>query len=300
MNLRDLQYLVALADHRHFGKASEICCVSQPALSMQIKKLEDDLGVKILERSNKSFLITEVGLKLIERARQILAYADEMKDIAKSAKDPYRGKLKLGIISTLAPYLLPHIIPKLSKMFPKLEFYLIEEKTEVLVRDLNQGKLDAAILALPVNDAEFLALPLFEEEFLLAVSKSHRLSQRKFITYANLEDQVLFLLEEGHCMREQTLNFCQKISASENQSFRGTSLETLRHIISTNHMGMTLMPALSMRPKDIIAYIPIQSPQPFRTIGLCSRVSTAKKLLLAEMANEVKKIMRIQKNVTVL
>lgn len=299
MNLRDLKYLVTLAEHRHFGKASEICCVSQPALSMQIKKLEESLGVKILERTNKSFFLTEVGLKLVERARQILAYTDEMKEIARSAKDPYSGELKLGILPTLAPYLLPYIIPKLSTIFPNLEFYLIEEKTEILVRDLNQGKLDAAILALPVENAEFLALPLFEEEFMLAVSKTHSLAKRKFITHANLEDKTLFLLEEGHCMREQTLNFCQKINVSENKAFRATSLETLRHIIFTHNTAMTLMPALSMKPKDIIAYIPFQSPKPARKIGLCSRVSTAKKLLLSEMANYIKKIMRSQKNVTV-
>lgn len=299
MNLRDLKYLVTLAEQRHFGKASEICCVSQPALSMQIKKLEESLGVNILERTNKSFILTEVGLKLVERARYILAHADEMKEIARTAKDPYSGELKLGILPTLAPYLLPHIIPKLSTIFPKLEFYLIEEKTETLIKDLSQGKLDAAILALPVVEAEFLVQPLFEEEFLLAVSKKHSFAKRKFITHANLEDKTLFLLEEGHCMREQTLNFCQKISALENQSFRATSLETLRHIISTNDMSMTLMPALSMKLKDIVSYIPIQSPKPFRTLALCSRVSTAKKLLLGEMADHIKKIMRTQKNVTV-
>jgi LysR family hydrogen peroxide-inducible transcriptional activator len=298
MNLRDLKYLVALAEHRHFRKASEACFISQPALSMQIKKLEESLGVQLLERTTKSVFLTDIGLTIADRARHILTNVEEMQEMAKSAKDPYSGELKLGIFPTLAPYLLPHIIPHLSSFFPKLAFYLIEEKTGSLIKKLKQGKLDAAILALPVAESEFLEIPLFEEEFLLTVPNSHEFAKRKFITTSNLDNQTLFLLEEGHCMRDQTLNFCHRVSASENKRFRATSLETLRHIISTG-LGITLMPALAMKPKDTVSYIPFQSPKPKRKIGLCARTSSGKQVLFGEIACQIRKIMRSHKNIVV-
>lgn len=297
MNVRDLKYLVALIDSRHFGKAAEACFVSQPALSMQIKKLEEDLGVQLLERTNKTVILTEIGATLGERARCVLNQVDEMREIAKLAKDPFSGELKLGIFPTLAPYLLPHIIPKLTKVLPKLSFYLIEEQTAFLIEKLKQGKLDAAILALPVIENGFTISPLFEEEFILAVPKIHPLAKRKAIKQSELENSNLLLLENGHCMRDQALALCSSIKANENQNFRATSLETLRHMVAAG-IGITLMPKLACKTNDGIAYIPFNLPKPTRSIGIVWRTSTAKDAMLKEIVNHIKNIMNA-KNLSV-
>jgi LysR family transcriptional regulator, hydrogen peroxide-inducible genes activator len=298
MNIRDLKYLVALADHQHFGKAAEICFVSQPALSIQIKKLEEILGIKLLERTNKSILFTESGLMIVERAREILNQVDEVHEIAKLTKDPYNGELKIGIFPTLAPYLLPLIIPTLSKKFSKLSFYLIEEQTTVLIEKLKTGKLHAAFLALPVVEKSFTTSPLFDEEFLLATPHNHALAKLKTVKQQDLENKNLLLLEEGHCMREQALALCQKLNASEAQNFRATSLETLRHMVAAG-VGITLIPKLACDARSSISYIPFSMPKPLRTIGLVWRSSTAKILLLEEITNHVRKIMEKQKAVKV-
>ncbi len=299
MNTRDLQYLVALSDHRHFGKAADACFVSQPALSMQIKKLEETLGVKLLERTNKSVLLTETGIAITERARQILNQVEEMRDLAKLAKDPYSGELKIGIIPTLAPYLLPLIIPSLAKKFPKISFYLTEEQTSVLIEKLKTGKLDAAFLAHPVTETSFATSLLFAEEFLLAVPSTHPLAKRKTIKQNDLSNQNVLLLEEGHCMREQTLALCHKMNASETQNFRATSLETLRHMVAAGN-GVTLMPKLAQQLNADISYIPFGAPKPMRSIGLYWRLSAAKKTLLQDIVIQVKKIIAKQKAVTVI
>lgn len=299
MNTRDLKYLVALDDHRHFGKAAEACFVSQPALSMQIKKLEETLGVTLLERTNKSVLLTETGIAITERARHILHQVEEMRDHAKLAKDPYSGELKIGIIPTLAPYLLPLIIPSLAKKFPKVSFYLIEEQTALLIEKLKIGKLDAALLALPVAETGFATSTLFEEEYLLAVPATHTLAKRKIIKQNDLHDQNILLLEEGHCMRTQTLALCHKMNASEPQNFRATSLETLRHMVAAGN-GITLMPKLAYQANDGVSYIPFSSPKPTRSIGLYWRPSAAKKALLQDIANQIKQIIGKHKSVTVL
>ena|SRR3990167_6579590 len=289
MNLRDLKYLIALDDHRNFRKAARSCFVSQPALSIQIKKLEQYLGVQLLERTNKSVMFTEIGKSLMKRARSIISQADEMQEIAKQSKDPYSGELKLGVIPTLAPYLLPHIIPKLSKIFPKLSIYLSEEQTLFLIEKLKQGKIDAAILALPIMEGGLVSFPLFQEEFMLAVSPLHSLAKRKKIRPNDLEGKNLLLLEEGHCLREQALAFCQSIHASETQSFKATSLETLRHMVASG-IGITLIPRLACKSNDGITYIPFALPKPTRTIGMLFRASTAKETLLKDVISHIKKI----------
>lgn len=298
MNTRDLQYLVALSEHLHFGKAAEACFVSQPALSMQIKKLEETLGATLLERTNKSVLLTETGLAIAERARHILNQIDEMRDLAKLAKDPYSGKLKIGIIPTLAPYLLPKIIPALSKKFPNVSFYLFEKQTSLLVEKLKIGKIDAAFLVDPIDEINFANTALFQEEFLLAVPHTHRLARQKNIKQNDLNDESILLLEEGHCMREQTLSLCYKMKASETQHFRATSLETLRHMVAAGN-GITLIPKLAQQENDGIIYIPFATAKPVRTIGLYWRNSTAKKILLESIAVEIKKILAKQKLVSV-
>lgn len=290
MNIRDLKYLVALAEHQHFGKAAEKCFVSQPALSMQIQKLEEVLDIQLLERSNKSFIFTEIGHAITERAREILNQVDEVHEFAKSAKDPYHGELKIGIIPTLAPYLLPHIMPILVKKFPNVSFYLLEEKTATLNEKLRIGKLHACFFATPMPEKSFKTTHLFNEEFLLATPRNHTLAKLKTIKQHDLRDHHLLLLEEGHCLREQALALCKKLKTSETQNFRATSLETLRHMVAAG-VGMTLMPKLSCSANKNITYIPFQTPKPTRSICLSWRDSTSKSKLLNEIADQVKSIM---------
>ena len=299
MNLRDLTYLVAVADKRHFGKAAEACFVSQPALSMQIKKLEASLGVQLLERSNKSVLLTEIGSAIAERAREILSQAEEIREIAKSAQDPFSGKFTLGIFPTLAPYLLPHIIPPLSALFPNIAFYLSEERTEVLIEKIKQGKIHAAILALPVTDVGLSSVPLFDEEFLLTVSHTHALAKKKSVQQSDFENEDMLLLDDGHCMRNQVLNYCNEINITEAKKFRATSLETLRHMVAAG-AGVTLMPKLSSEGCDLATFVPLSGPKLSRQIGMVWRNSSAKTILLQELEVQIKKILTTKKNVSVI
>lgn len=296
MNIKDLKYLVAVADYNHFGKAADACFVSQPALSMQIAKLEESLGVKLLERTNKSVFLTDSGAVIVERARYILNQIEEVRDIAKLAKDPFRGEFKLGIFPTLAPYLLPLIIPSLSKTYPHLSFYLIEEQTASLVEKLKQGKLDAAILSAPVVEKSFQQAILFEEEFMLAVSVTHPLAKLKTIKQQDLDNKNLLLLEEGHCMRDQALAVCHRMQAAETHGFRATSLETLRHMVSAG-VGITFMPKLACYASDSITYVPFNEPKPMRSIGLYWRANSSRQVLLDAMMRKIKSILKKQKAV---
>lgn len=286
MNIRDLKYLIAVADHNHFGRAAEACFVSQPALSMQIRKLEESLGVILIERANKRIFFTEIGKLIVQQARDILYRVATLEEIANQSKDPFCGELHLGIIPTLAPYLLPLIIPGLSALFPKLTLYLVEETTVNLLTKLNEGTLDGALLALPAEGG-FSSHRLFDEEFVLAVPSAHPLAKQKNADFADLENKTLLLLEDGHCLRDQALAVCHKANASESKNFRATSLETLRHMVAAG-VGITLMPKLSCRPNDGVCYLPFTSPIPMRTIGLIWRESTAKRILLEHLVHHIK------------
>ncbi len=291
MNIKDLKYLVALADYGHFGNAANACFVSQPALSMQIKKLEETLGVKLLERNNKSVMLTEQGAVIADRARLILSQVDEVKEIAKSAKDPFSGELRLGIIPTIAPYLLPHIMPQLTKDYSKIAFYLIEGQTADLTEKLRQGKLHAAIMALPVHDKSLNSQELFEEEFLLAVSKDHALAKLKKVRNTDLIETNILLLEEGHCLRDQALSFCHHVKANEAQNFRGTSLETLRYMVAAE-VGITLMPKLACLSDKRVVYVPFVPPKPIRKIALFWRSTSTRTILLKDIAKKIKFVIR--------
>lgn len=299
MNIRDLKYFVAVADHAHFGKAAEACFVSQPALSMQIKKLEETLGLQLIERTNKNICLTENGKLILQHARDILQKVDEMRAVADLAKDPFAGEFHLGIIPTLAPYLLPHIMPGLAKIFPNLTLYLVENTTKNLLAKLNERKLDGAILALPVVEENFVGMPLFEEEFVLALPLNHKLAGKKKIKLTDLNNKSILLLEDGHCFRDQALSVCQLANATEVKSFRATSLETLRHMVSAN-AGITLLPKLSCQSNDLIYYVSFSSPKPTRTIGMIWRPSTAKKILLENVVIQIRKLIAKQKSVNVI
>lgn len=299
MNIRDLKYLVAIADHNHFGLAAEACFVTQPALSMQIKKLETHLGVQLIERTSKSARLTEVGKLMTEHARDILYRVETMKEYAKLANDPFSGELHLGVIPTLAPYLLPHIFPGLAKIFPNLTIFLVEDQTAYLLTKLKEGKLDAVLVGLPPTVKDFVSSPLFEEEFLLATPPNHPLSKRKSIRISDLENKVLLLLEDGHCMRDLALELCYRAKATESKGFRATSLETLRHMVASN-AGITLMPKLASKPNDGIAYVPFNADKPSRIIGIIWRPSSPRKILLEKMTEKIRKLLLKQKSVRVI
>ncbi|SDF94201.1 DNA-binding transcriptional regulator OxyR [Dyella sp. 333MFSha] len=278
MNLRDLQYLVALAEYRHFGRAAEASFVSQPTLSTQIRKLEDELGVALVERTPRKVLLTETGGEIARRARGVLSQIDEIKSIAQRTRDPESGTIRLGIFPTLGPYLLPHVIPQLRARFPRLELLLREEKTEQVLHMLREGTLDAGILALPVHDDSLHVEFLFEEPFVLAVPSGHALAGRVALRMDDLSDQNLLLLEDGHCLRDQALEVCHLAGAGEKTGFRATSLETLRQMVSAN-VGITLLPALAVQAPvaqspnvDLIAF---EAPAPSRRIAMLWRKSSA-------------------------
>lgn len=285
MNLRDLQYLVAVADLRHFAKAAESCFVSQPALSMQIKKLEEELGVQLFERSSKHITVTPVGQDIVARARRILQEADDLKALARARQDPFAGEIRLGAFPTLAPYFFPHIVPAITATYPDLKLLLVEEKTETLLALLRQGELDATFLALPVPAREegLTAIPLFNDPFMLALPLSHPLATRPNVTHDDLAGQELLLLEEGHCLGQQSLEVCDLMGLSAHSDFRATSMETLRQMVIAGS-GITLIPQLALRDDDSICYIPFAAPPPARTIALVWRESSARSPCFAALA----------------
>lgn len=279
MNLRDLHYLVALAEHRHFGRAAEASFVSQPTLSTQIKKLEDELGVPLVERTPRKVLLTETGREIARRARGVLAEIDEIKAIAQRTRDPESGTLRLGIFPTLGPYLLPHLVPLVRERFPRLELLLVEEKTEQVIRMLREGSLDVGVLALPLHEDSLHTEFLFEEPFVLAVPEAHPLAHKKQrLKLGDLQDESLLLLEDGHCMRDQALEVCHLAGAGERSGFRATSLETLRQMVAAN-VGITLLPTLAIKPPvartDNVHLIEFSGHAPSRRIALVWRKSSS-------------------------
>lgn len=294
MNLRDLRYLVALADHRHFGRAAAACFVSQPTLSTQIRKLEDELGVTLVERSPRKIMLTPTGLQVAERARRIVGDVEQMKEVARRSQDPEAGVVRLGIFPTLGPYLLPHVIPNIRGRFPQLELLLVEEKSDELLHRLRDGRLDAALLALPLDDDQLHAEFLFEEPFLLAVSGQHPLARRLHLDVQELSSQKLLLLEDGHCLRDQALAVCRLFGANEKSEFRATSLETLRQMVAAD-VGITLLPTLSVKPpvprSDNIRLLDFEGEdRPSRRIAMAWRRSSAMTGFLEQLAEQFKRL----------
>jgi len=287
MNLRDLHYLVALADRRHFGKAAADCFVSQPTLSTQIRKLEEELGVALVERAPRNVMLTPIGKDMAERARRIVAEAEQMKETARRSRNPEAGSVRLGLFPTLGPYLLPHAVPHIRKRFPRLELLLIEEKSEILLTRLRAGQLDAVVLALPIHDEQLHTQFLFEEPFVLAVPETHRLAQRETLRLAELSREKLLLLEDGHCLREQALEVCHLAGAGEMGEFRATSLETLRQMVAAD-VGITLLPTLAVKPPVArsrnIRLVRFKGTQPSRNIAMVWRRSSAMHGFLLKLA----------------
>lgn len=285
MNLRDLRYLVAVAEHRHFGRAAEACFVSQPTLSTQVRKLEDELGVVLIERNSRQVMLTPVGERVVDQAQRVLREVHQLVDIAQSFKDPYGGEFRLGIIPTVAPYLLPRILGPVQRRFPSLRVQLTEAQTHVIARMLRDGELDAVVLALPLVEEHIEQMPIYTEPFFLAVSKLHPKAGAQSVRLEDLENEAVLLLEDGHCLRDQALAICKTAHATENLNVRATSLETLRQMVAAN-AGVTLMPALAVTADaGPVRYLPFSEPDPHREIGLCWRTSSTRDALLRELGD---------------
>ena len=279
MNLRDLRYFVALADTRHFGKAAERSFVSQPTLSAQIKKLETYLGVQLIERQPRKVTLTETGTKILPLARAILQESDEIVSLARNQHDPLSGKLKVALIPTIGPYLLPLVARKLRKQLPRLKLMLYEHQTQPLLEKLRAGDIDVGILALPVPLDGLEARSLYEEDFTLAVPANNPLAKRASVKVDDLTGETLLLLEDGHCLRDQALDVCSRIDVKESEDYRATSLETLRQMVAAG-LGITLLPELATRgPFGSGHGLTVKAfarPVPSRTVGAVWRKSTAR------------------------
>ena len=276
MTLKELQYLVALADQGRFGRAAEACHVGQPTLSTQLKKLEDYLGVTLFERNKHYLLPTPVGEEIIERARIALEVVEQIRELARQGADPKKGSLRLGVIPTLGPYLVPHLLPAIRDSCPRLHLFLREDLTANLLERLRQGRLDALVLALPVPGEDLMVMELFREPFVVALPAGHALERNRHISEEQLDGQNVLLLEEGHCMRDQALAICGSTTSHEREEFKATSLETLRQMVAAR-VGCTLLPALAALPgvgsvqSDLVQIRPFAPPVPTRTIGIAWR-----------------------------
>lgn len=273
MNIRDLEYLVALAEHKHFRRAADACHVSQPTLSGQIRKLEDELGIILLERTSRKVLFTQSGLLLVDQAKTVLREVKLLKEMASNQGKEMTGPLHVGVIPTVGPYLLPYVVPTLKQEFPDLELFLYEAQTHQLVDQLETGQLDCAILASVAETEAFIEVPLFNEKMMLAVSENHPWAGKESIKMDTLKGCEMLMLDDGHCLRGQALGYCFTAGAKENQHFQATSLETLRNMVAAN-AGMTLMPELAVLNEGArtgVKYIPCFNPEPSRTIALIYR-----------------------------
>ncbi len=283
MNLRDLKYLVAVAEHRHFGRAAEACFVSQPTLSTQLKKLEETLGVTLIERSNRQVMLAAEGEKIVEQAQRILAEVNILTAMSEQIREPMGGELRLGVIPTIAPYLLPKILGPIGEDYPKLRMNLTEGQTAQILRMLKQGDLDAVILALPLNEDNVEEFELYDEPFLLAVSSDHSKATQSIADAEALEGENVLLLEDGHCLRDQALSICQANGGVESSAYSAASLETLRGLVAAG-LGVTLMPAMavqsSMASDSKVSYIPLSDRALSRKVGLCWRKSSTRGELL--------------------
>jgi LysR family hydrogen peroxide-inducible transcriptional activator len=293
MTLRELRYLVALADREHFGRAAEECCVSQPTLSTQIKKLEGYLGATLIERNARSFSLTPIGQDIVAKARRIVRQVDDLQSTARTALGPLVGPLRLGVIPTLAPYFLPWLVPLVKGHYQRLQLVVHEDLTQHLVERLRNHEIDAALLALPLDGEDFEELPLFDEPFWLACPPGHALAESTTVTQADLRGIPLLLLADGHCLRGQALAACGRLGDNGDvdeviDDFRAVSLETICQLVAAG-FGCTLLPALAalppQRPEPSFVIRPLQSPDDSRRVGIVWRRGYPKAQELALLGN---------------
>ena len=275
MTLTELRYVVAVAEARHFGQAAERCFVSQPSLSASVKNLEEELGVKLFERGKRGVFLTEAGEQIVAQARRALEEAERVKTVARQGRDPLKGVLRLGIIHTVAPYLLPELVGALRRAAPGMPLDVEENTTANLDRMLKAGELDAVILALPYDGPGIEMVPLYEETFRVAVPTGHALARKKSIAVEDLDAGELLLLPVGHCFRDQVLDACHEFSRPPEAGRQGNSLETLRSMVASG-LGVTVLPATALTPRHanaLVKTVEFSAPRPVRRIALASRRS---------------------------
>jgi LysR family hydrogen peroxide-inducible transcriptional activator len=294
MTLTELRYIVAVARERHFGRAAEACFVSQPTLSLAVKKLEEELDVKLFERGGSEVSVTPLGEAIVRQAQVVMEQAAAVKEIAKSGKDPLSGPLKLGIIYTIGPYLLPDLVRQAIERVPQMPLMLQEHFTVKLLDMLRSGEIDCAIMAEPFPDTGLAVAPLYDEPFMVAVPRSHPLAKRKKVSSQELKQETMLLLGTGHCFRDQVLEVCPEFARfSSNadgirKSFEGSSLETIKHMVASG-MGVTVVPQLSV-PKGAqphVAYLKFEPPVPTRRVVLAWRRSFTRYEAIAALRNAV-------------
>jgi LysR family transcriptional regulator, hydrogen peroxide-inducible genes activator len=292
MNLQQLEYILAVNTHRHFATAAEKCFVTQPTLSMMIQKLEDELGVKIFDRSKQPVVPTEVGSQLIEQAGSILHEVKKLREIADLEQTEIKGELRLAIIPTLAPYLMPLFIRSFSEKYPSVKLHIAELTTEQIVRKLKQDQLDVAIMATPTSESSLLEDPLFFEEFVVYAAQEESILSKKFVLSADIDVNRLVLLEEGHCLRSQILNLCAlKESAGfvNNIFYEAGSIETLKRMVEANS-GITILPELALKnlDEDQMRFVRFfKAPAPVREVSLVTRRAFVKKRLIEVLKVEI-------------
>ncbi|WP_343635321.1 hydrogen peroxide-inducible genes activator [Roseateles sp.] len=294
MTLTELRYIVAVARERHFGRAAEACFVSQPTLSVAIKKLEEELDVKIFERGASEVTMTPLGEDIVRQAQSVIEQASAIKDIAKRGKDPLDGPLRLGIIYTIGPYLLPELVKHCIDLYPRMPLMLQENFTQKLLDMLRTGELDCAIMAEPFPDAGLAQAPLYDEAFVVAVPASHPLAKKTRISAEELKAETMLLLGNGHCFRDHVLEVCPEFARFSTdaegirKSFEGSSLETIKHMVASG-MGVTVVPALSV-PDQVpphLRYIPFEEPVPTRRVVLAWRRTFTRYEAVAALRNAV-------------
>ncbi|WP_423148728.1 LysR substrate-binding domain-containing protein [Rubrolithibacter danxiaensis] len=294
MTLVQLEYIVAVDTYRSFIAAAEKCFVTQPTLSMQIQKLEDTLGVKIFDRSKQPVIPTEIGVDIIEQARTILAEASKLNEIISDHKSELAGELKIGVIPTVAPYLLPKIIVAFTEKYPRLQLLIWEYTTDQIIQNLKSGLLDCGILSTPIEDKSLKERPLFYESFVTYISASSSLSEKKTVTNEDLNPDQLWLLNEGHCMRNQVMNICQKkrLSQTRQLQYNTGSIETLKRMVDLDN-GITILPELSLSElssEQSERVREFESPVPVREISIVTHRNFVKKSSIAALENEIMKI----------
>jgi LysR family hydrogen peroxide-inducible transcriptional activator len=291
VTLKQLRYLSALAEHRHFGRAAEACSITQPALSMQIRELEKELAAQLVERRPGEVVLTEIGREVAARSDQLLVGARDLVDFARHGSGVLSGQLTLGVIPTLAPYVLPRVLPKLQQRYPRLQVELRETQTEVLIDELTRGDLDVIMLALPVTETDLETIRLFDDPFLLAVPAGDARPRTARVTPRDIDQDRLILLEDGHCLRDQALAFCANGRRGGSMGLGATSLTTVMQMVA-NGYGVTLVPQVAVDVEvrdDRVRLLRFAPPQPGRTIGLAWRRTSPRKsdfIALGQIATE--------------
>ncbi|GAB3455471.1 LysR substrate-binding domain-containing protein [Massilia terrae] len=296
MTLTELKYIVAVARARHFGHAAEACFVAQPTLSVAIKKLEDELGVTLFERGGSEVSVTPIGAQIVAQAERVLEQTAAIKELAKQNKDPLAGPLRLGVIYTIAPYLLPPLVKTMIDHVPQMPLVLQENFTTKLIEQLRQGELDAAIMALPLPDHGLMVQTLYDEPFVIAVPQHHPWASRKEIPAEDLKKETMLLLGNGHCFRDQVLEVCPEMARFSSggngmqRTFEGSSLETIRHMVASG-IGLTVLPRASVKdmnePNGLIRFIPFSAPAPSRRVVIAWRKSFTRRAAIEAIVRAV-------------